>query len=424
MNHDDPETARVQAMDLAIIGAGPVGLEAAARAARAGLATAVFDAGAVADHVRAWGWLRLFSPFEWNAGPAGLELLGGREAELPAAGELLTGTELRTRYLLPLAAALRSRVDLREGARVRDVSRADRLKGEALGEAARAEQPFRLLVEENGAETEVFARAVFDCSGTYGRPNWAGPGGTPAVGERSARRAIEYRVRDVLGAQRGRYAARRTLLLGSGHSAATTACALAALARSVPGTRFTWASREAHGTPLLAIPDDPLPERVRLTRRANAIAAEPPPGCEWLSRSRLLAVAQRDSRGFEVDLEIAGNVRRDRFDRIVANVGYEPDDRLYRQLQVHVCYASHGPMGVSAALLAAQGPPGDGPADCCIGAEALGPETLRNPEPGFFILGAKSFGKNSAFLMRTGYEQVADAFSLLGWDAARATGAR
>ena len=400
-------------MDLAIIGAGPVGLEAAARAARAGLATVLFDAGAVADHVRAWGWLRLFSPFEWNAGPAGLELLGGPEAELPAAGELLTGAELRARYLLPLAAALRSRVDLREGARVRDVSRADRLKGEALGEAARAEQPFRLLVEENGTEIEVFARAVFDCSGTYGRPNWAGPGGTPAVGERSARRAIEYRVRDVLGAQRGRYAARRTLLLGSGHSAATTACALAALARSVPGTRFTWASREAHGTPLLAIPDDPLPERVRLTRRANAIAAEPPPGCEWLSRSRLLAVAQRDSRGFEVDLEVGGNVRRDRFDRIVANVGYEPDDRLYRQLQVHVCYASHGPMGVSAALLAAQGPPGDGPADCCIGSETLGPETLRNPEPGFFILGAKSFGKNSAFLMRTGYEQVDDAFSLL-----------
>lgn len=403
-------------MDLAIIGAGPVGLEAAARAARAGLATVLFDAGAVADHVRAWGWLRLFSPFEWNAGPAGLELLGGPEAELPAAGELLTGAELRARYLLPLAAALRSRVDLREGARVRDVSRADRLKGEALGEAARAEQPFRLLLEENGTEIEVFARAVFDCSGTYGRPNWAGPGGTPAVGERSARRAIEYRVRDVLGAQRGRYAARRTLLLGSGHSAATTACALAALARSVPGTRFTWASREAHGTPLLVIPDDPLPERVRLTRRANAIAAEPPPGCEWLSRSRLLAVAQRDSRGFEVDLEVGGNVRRDRFDRIVANVGYEPDDRLYRQLQVHVCYASHGPMGVSAALLAAQGPPGDGPADCCIGSETLGPETLRNPEPGFFILGAKSFGKNSAFLMRTGYEQVADAFSLLGME--------
>ncbi|WP_419858988.1 hypothetical protein [Candidatus Palauibacter irciniicola] len=414
----------MQAMDLAIIGGGPVGLEAAARAARAGLATVLFEAGEVADHVRAWGWLRLFSPFEWNAGPAGIEVLRDRGHVLPAAEALLTGAELRTHYLLPLAAALRSGVEVREGARVRDVARADRLKGEALGDAARAEEPFRLLVEEKGAETEVFARAVFDCSGTYGQPNWAGPAGTPAIGERAARRAIEYRIPDVLGAQRRRYAARRTLLLGSGHSAATTACGLGALARAVPGTRFTWASREAHGVPLRAIPDDPLPERVKLTRRANAIAAEPPPGCEWLSRSRLLAVRQADSRGLEVDLDVDGHVRRDRFDRVVANVGYEPDDGLYRQLQVHACYASLGPMGVSAALLAAQGPPDDAPADCCIGADALGPDTLRNPEPDFFILGAKSFGKNSAFLMRTGYEQVADAFSLLGWNTARATGAR
>lgn len=405
--------------DLAIIGAGPIGLEAAARAARSGLAAVVFDAGAVGDHVRAWGWLTLFSPFEWNAGPAGLELLRRRRVEAPAAGALLSGGEFRTHYLLPLAAALRPHIQVREGARVRDIARADRLKGEALGDAARGDEPFRLLVEENGREHEVFARAVFDCSGTYGRPNWAGPGGAPAIGERSARHAIEYHVPDVLGAGRARYAARRTLLIGSGHSAATTAGALAALARAVPGTRFTWGSREPHAVPLRPISDDPLPERVKLTRRANAIAAEPPPGCEWISNTRLLRVAATDSLGFEVDLEIAGTVRRDRFDRIVANVGYEPDDRLYRQLQVHACYASLGPMGIAAALLGAQG---DGPPDCCIGDEALGPETLKGPEPDFFILGAKSFGKNSAFLMKTGYRQVADAFSLLAARAPSPTG--
>ncbi|WP_420634796.1 hypothetical protein [Candidatus Palauibacter sp.] len=407
----------MRVMDLAIIGAGPVGLEAAARAARAGLATVVFDAAEVSAHVDAWGWLQLFSPFELNAGPEGAEVLRGQGVQLPAGEEILTGAEFRTRYLLPLAAALRSRIEVREGARVRDVARADWLKGEALGSAARADQPFRLLVEEHGAETETFARAVFDCSGTYGQPNWAGPGGTPARGERGARRAIEYHVPDPLGAQRDLYAAKRTLLLGSGHSAATTAIALAALARAVPRTRFTWASRGTFDVPLRRIEHDPLPERSALTRRANTVAAEPPPGCEWLSGARLLAVTRADPGGFEVELETAGSVRRDRFDRIVANVGYEPDDRLYRQLQVHTCYASLGPMGIAAALLGEQG---DGPADCLIDQDALGTETLQSPEPSFFILGAKSFGKNAAFLMRTGYEQVAGAFSLLGRHAAAA----
>ena len=88
-------------MDLAIIGGGPVGLEAAARAARMGLATVLFEAGEVADHVRAWGWLRLFSPFEWNAGPAGLEVLRGQGGELPAAEALLTGAELRHTICCP-----------------------------------------------------------------------------------------------------------------------------------------------------------------------------------------------------------------------------------------------------------------------------------------------------------------------------------
>ncbi|WP_419935642.1 flavoprotein [Candidatus Palauibacter sp.] len=396
--------------DLAIIGAGPTGLEAAAGAARAGVSAVVLEAGAVAQHVHTWRWVRLFSSFELNAGPAGLGLLRGRGVQLPAPEAILTGEEFRTRYLLPLAAAVRSSIEIREGARVLDVARADRLKGEALGSVARADRPFRLLVDENGADTDVFARAVFDCSGTWGQPGWAGPGGAPARGERAARRAIEYHLPDPLGAQRDRYAGRRTLLLGAGHSAATTAVALAALARAIPGTRFTWASRRVSDVPLRPIDEDPLPERAELTRRANAVAAGPPPGCAWLPAARLLAAKRTSGQGFDVELEVAGTVRHDHFDRIVASVGYEPDDRLYRQLQIHTCYASLGPMGVSAALLAARG---DGPADCLIAEDALGPEALLSPEPGFFILGAKSFGKNSAFLMRTGYEQVADAFSLL-----------
>ncbi|MDX1578069.1 MAG: hypothetical protein R3266_06275, partial [Gemmatimonadota bacterium] len=120
----------------------------------------------------------------------------------------------------------------------------------------------------------------------------------------------------------------------------------------------------------------------------------------------------REGDGFEVLLD-GREPRRERFDRILALVGYEPDDGLYRQLQVHECYASRAPMKLAAALLAATG---DGPADCLADGE-FEAATLENPEPSFFILGAKSYGKNSAFLMRTGYEQIEDAFSLLAPEA-------
>ena len=57
-------------------------------------------------------------------------------------------------------------------------------------------------------------------------------------------------------------------------------------------------------------------------------------------------------------------------------------------------------MKIAAALLGATGG-GD-----CLAQPAPEAEVLTNPEPGFFILGSKSFGRNSAFLIRTGLAQI------------------
>ena len=75
---------------------------------------------------------------------------------------------------------------------------------------------------------------------------------------------------------------------------------------------------------------------------------------------------------------------------------------------MHECYASLGPMSLAASLLAQSGAGGD-----CLAYPPPGPETLRNPEPGFFILGAKSYGRNSQFLLRTGWQQVDHVFGTL-----------
>jgi hypothetical protein len=95
-------------------------------------------------------------------------------------------------------------------------------------------------------------------------------------------------------------------------------------------------------------------------------------------------------------------------DRVLALNGGVGDASIYRQLQVHECYATAAPMKLSAALLAQGGAGGD-----CLALASTGPETLANPEPGFFLLGAKSYGRNSQFLMRTGWQQVDDALGLV-----------
>ena len=95
-------------------------------------------------------------------------------------------------------------------------------------------------------------------------------------------------------------------------------------------------------------------------------------------------------------------------DRILALNGGVGDHGLYRQLQVHECYATCGPMNLAAALLGEAGAGGD-----CLAVVAHGPDTLRTPEPGFFILGAKSYGRSSRFLLSVGWRQVDDVFGTL-----------
>jgi hypothetical protein len=109
-------------------------------------------------------------------------------------------------------------------------------------------------------------------------------------------------------------------------------------------------------------------------------------------------------RYHETDLALA-------VDEMIALVGYAPDASIYEQLQVHQCYATAGPMKTAAALLG-----GGGGGDCLTVGDAIGPDTLKNPEPNFFILGAKSFGTNSNFLLQVGHRQVRDAFRLIHAD--------
>jgi hypothetical protein len=387
---------------LAILGAGPIGLEAALAAAERGWPFTVYEASpTVAGHVRDWGHVRLFTPWDMNVSERVRAALGD---SAPSGDALPTGHELAERVLDPVAALPQIAPHLRTGTRVRAIGRQGLLKHEAIGSPERTRQPFRLLVADDAGERVEHADVVLDCTGTYGNPNALGDGGIPAPGEDAFADRIDRRL-PVFIAEPEAWAGRTVLLTGAGHSAQTAARALAEFARDAPDTRVVWAVRSPDPT-WFGVDDDPLPERAGLTRASTELAA----GASDAVEVRLGRVTEA-LRGAE-DGRVAVTLRNGTaeevvVDRVIGLNGGVGDFTLYRQLQVHECYATAGPMKLAAALLGNQAG-GD-----CLAMPTTGPETLTNPEPGFFLLGAKSYGRNSQFLLRTGWAQVDDVVGLL-----------
>jgi cation diffusion facilitator CzcD-associated flavoprotein CzcO len=389
---------------VAIIGGGPIGLEAAVAAAERGLSFRLYEASPQpGGNVRAWSRVRTFTPWSMNVSPRLARALARAGERAPGGGGLPTGAELARELLDPVASLPAVAAGLRLGTRVLAVGREGLLKHEEIGSARRAQRPFRLLVRSSGGTEEIeHADAVIDCSGTYGNPNNLGDGGIPAPGERAFEGRIVRHLPSFSDAP-GEWAGRTVLLTGAGHSAQTAARELAELARHAPATRVVWAIRSADPG-WGAVEGDRLAERARLVACARQLARGASPAVQ----ARLGAVTERlaGRDGRVVATLRTGGVEDVEVDRVLALNGGMGDASLYRQLQVHECYATGGPMRLAAALLA------EGGADCLEQARH-GADALVNPEPGFFILGAKSYGRRSQFLLRAGWQQVDDVFGLL-----------
>jgi thioredoxin reductase len=394
---------------IAILGAGPIGLEAALYARFLGYDVVIFEAGEVANSVRSWGHVRMFTPFGMNRSPLGLAAIQAQDEHYqpPADDALLTGNEWIERYLLPLSQTDLLADHLRLQTTVVRVGKSELLKGDMPGHADRGDFPFRLLVRDSeGYERIETADAVIDASGVFRQVNHLGHGGIPTVGEFAVADRVEWRLPDILGRDRKHYAGQHTLLVGAGYSAATNVVALAQLAAEAPGTRVTWLTRReppaGAAGPIEQIANDRLPHRLELARRANEITAKPPTGFAYWPATEVEHI--EGSFSVELSGRHAGPLP---CDRILANVGFRPDRTLYEELQIHECYASEGPMKLAAALL------GQRSSDC-LDQKACGPQALLNPEPNFYILGAKSYGRKSNFLLSVGLEQIREVFTIIG----------
>ena len=390
---------------LVIIGAGPIGLEAAVQASEAGFKVSLFEKSGIAQNIQDWGHVKLFTPFGMNTSSGGIQLLTESAATLPSSDALLSGREFAEVYLKPLADLLRKRIAVHENSQIVAISRGDLLKGEAIGSRAAQHSKFRLLVEQNQRESVVSADLIFDCTGVYPHHNWLGTGGIPCPGERCLSKQIEYSLPDLKGPAAKKYHEKTTLVVGSGYSAASTICELATIAKQSPGTKIHWATRSADSQgPISRMDEDQLAGRDELARQANRLATDYDDAIQWHRGCVVEHLQPHAGNGNIVATlrslnEPASESTQIEVGQIIAQVGYRPDRSLHEELQIHECYATSGPIKLAAFLLGQQ-------AADCLSVSACEAETLKNPEPDYYLLGSKSYGRNTQFLMQTGYEHI------------------
>ncbi|WP_285247125.1 FAD-dependent oxidoreductase [Pseudarthrobacter sp. efr-133-R2A-89] len=393
--------ASVESLPVAVIGAGPVGLAAAAHLLERGLEPLVLEAGpTVGSAIRKWGHIRLFSTWKYNLDPASVRLLERSGWEAPRPTALPYGSQVVSDYLEPLAATPELKGRIRTGARVLAVTRQGMDKGRSQG---RDEAPFLLRIEHDGGEvTELLARAVIDASGTWTTPAPLGSSGLPALGEPEARAAglVTAPLPDVTA---GGFAGRRTLVAGAGHSAANMVLDLARVARANPGTEVLWAIRGA--SPARAYGGgnaDELPARGQLgTRLRTAVDT----GAVQLLTD--FHTASLETRGKTLTVHAADG-RSVTVDRVIPATGFRPDLSILSELRLDLDPAVEAPKAL--------GPLIDPDFHSCGTVPAHGARILAQPEKDFYLAGMKSYGRAPTFLMATGYEQVRSLAAALAGD--------
>lgn len=392
-------------LPVAVIGAGPVGLAAAAELVGRRIPVIVLEAGTtIGAHIHEWAHVRVFSPWRYNVARPARLLLEETGWQVPHAEALPTGAEIVSDYLEPLAAHPEIRSVLSLETRVRAVSR---MGTDKLRDADRADRPFLLRVIRHGREEDILAQAVIDCSGTLSSPNHAGAHGIPARGERENRKRITYGMPDVLNAARARYAGRRVAVLGSGHSAIGIILDLLTLKKTVPKTEIIWLSRR---------------KDLRLAYGGGAADALPARGALGSGVKQAVDLGEISAvHPFALD-EILGEGEGLRLrgvdgeivhaEELVVATGFRPDLAMLGEIRLDLDPALECPRALAPLI--------DPNVHSCGTVRPHGAMELGQPEQGFYLAGMKSYGRAPTFLLATGYEQVRSIVAELAGDHAAA----
>lgn len=400
-------TERRNDLPIAIIGAGPVGLAAAANVIERGLTPLIFEAGdSVGAAIHKWGHVRLFSSWEHNIDPVSRRLLEPTGWTEPRLTSLPYGAELVEQYLNPLAAIPAINAALHTSSTVTAVSRVGMDKTHSRDRDTRA---FLVRVTTaTGTVTDHHVRAVIDASGTWSHPNPLGQAGLLAPGEPEAIAAglITEPLVDVTGTDRARFTGKHVLVIGAGHSAANTLISLGQLAKNDTGTRISWAVRSSDASRLYGGGDlDGLPARGQLGTRLRKLVED---GHIELHTSFTTTSFTLTGQGMAVTGNTPDGDATLEVDLLIPATGFRPDLDILREIRLELDPIVEAPREL--------GPLIDPEFHSCGTVPAHGAKVLAHPDKDFYIAGMKSYGRAPTFLLATGYEQVRSIVAALAGD--------
>ncbi|UOE53712.1 FAD-dependent oxidoreductase [Bacillus sp. CMF12] len=396
-------------LPVAIIGAGPVGLAAAAHLASRGKSFILLESGKQAGaNIKSWGHIRLFSPWRYNIDKAAARLLSANGWVQPQLEALPSGEELVEQYLKPLSRLPEIKPFIHLNTKVLSVGRKDTDK---MKTANRENSPYVIHAEQNGEYKTFESRAVIDAAGTWGNPNPASSSGIWLADEKELKEKIFYGIPDILGSEQQRYRNKRIAVVGGGHSAINSLLDLATLKDSYPETEILWIMRrnqveDAYG----GEEKDALEARGRLGSRIHQLVDNGQ--VEVITPFRIQLVKKSETGIELIGIQNGKPGSLDGIDEMIVNTGSRPDFSIINELRTSIDSSTESVEALAPLI--------DPNIHSCGTVRPHGEKELRQPEKNFYIVGSKSYGRAPTFLMATGYEQVRSVAAHLSGDIAAA----
>lgn len=386
---------------IVIVGAGPIGLAAAAQLVVEGQSFLLFEKGpSIAHHIKQWEHVRMFSTWQYNISDAARHLLELTDWIAPANDAVPTGTELIKQYLAPLAALPEIAPSLHFQHEILSISRAGLDK---MTNASREVTPFELVIDTPNGRKHILARAVIDASGVLGRPNPAISSGHRVEIEQnlSVRYSIVDAKRDTVV-----FANQSVAVIGSGHSALNSLLELVSIKAQHPETEIHWILRKSDPVQAYGGEDkDALEGRGALGSRIRQLVER-----DQIRVHSSFKTQSIESKGKSFDITAQDGRSLHHIDQLIVNAGSRPDFSFLEEVRLDI-----DPVTESSRILA---PLIDPNLHSCGTVRPHGEAELRHPDQGLYLVGAKSYGRAPTFLLATGYEQVRSIVAFLVGDEA------